>query len=589
MNAPKKRKLLIQIGIIFALIFIFVTPVIVVIQITGNLGTYLEAKREHLTPILEHTANDLSKNGPVFEWLLDMWETHADELKEFLSDENNTVVAYPDEVEDLMMKEEVSMDEVNKLTDDDKILFSMLYFKIFQMNLDLMQYSKENEIIMIISLKKENLGFIYDIGHGQGLLELDTDTMLGEKLWQDDEIPDIMNEYVAGTRSDITFERVEIKKAQYYSYVGYKPVSINGKPRFAVCVLHDWSQYHTSMLHRLYILVAVSLGIFALAAVVLLAFVNKVAIHPLKSIQKTVRTYMQDKDSRGVTEAMDRVTQKNEFGVLAEDISDLAVEIDRYNTENARLIGEQKRLETELNLAAAIQKGVLPADFPEEQEYVLYASMTPAKEVGGDLYDYFSIDDSHVGLVIGDVSGKGIPASLFMMITKKLLKQYALAGNSPSEVLRLTNVALCEDNVSDMFVTVWFGILDLSSGRIVAANAGHENPMLRGKEGPFEMFRDKHGFVLGGMDMSRYKEYELTLEPGGTLFVYTDGAAEATNTEEQLFGTDRMLEALNQDPSLMPKELCETMSSSIDAFVGDAPQFDDLTMLCVRYNGKKGS
>ena len=140
-----------------------------------------------------------------------------------------------------------------------------------------------------------------------------------------------------------------------------------------------------------------------------------------------------------------------------------------------------------------------------------------------------------------------------------------------------------------MFVTVWFGILDLSSGRIVAANAGHENPMLRGKEGPFEMFRDKHGFVLGRMDMSRYKEYELTLEPGGTLFVYTDGAAEATNTEEQLFGTDRMLEALNQDPSLMPKELCETMSSSIDAFVGDAPQFDDLTMLCVRYNGKKGS
>ena len=211
--------------------------------------------------------------------------------------------------------------------------------------------------------------------------------------------------------------------------------------------------------------------------------------------------------------------------------------------------------------------------------------MTPAKEVGGDLYDFFDIDETHLGLVIGDVSGKGVPASLFMMIAKLLIREYAMAGGNPAEVLGKANKTLCENNKNEMFVTAWFGILDRTTGKIIAASAGHEFPILRDPDGEYRLIKDKHGFVLGGMDISRYRDYELELKPGGTILVYTDGAPEATNASDELFGTDRMLESLNRHLSDPPRELVEHLKEDIDAFVGDAPQFDDLTALCVQWNG----
>ena len=237
----------------------------------------------------------------------------------------------------------------------------------------------------------------------------------------------------------------------------------------------------------------------------------------------------------------------------------------------------------ELSLAADIQKGFLPGDFPDAPDYELYASMNPAKEVGGDLYDFFDIDPAHVGLVIGDVSGKGVPASLFMMIAKVLIREYARTGLSPAEVLTRANQTLCSNNKNDMFVTAWFGILDRTNGNIVAASAGHEFPILRKEGEEFNLIKDRHGFVLGGMEMSKYREYELDLGKGGILFVYTDGAAEATNAEQQLFGTDRMLEALNRDPDAQPEQVLANVSQDISRFVDGAEQFDDITMLCFQY------
>ena len=190
-----------------------------------------------------------------------------------------------------------------------------------------------------------------------------------------------------------------------------------------------------------------------------------------------------------------------------------------------------------------------------------------------------------VGLVIGDVSGKGVPASLFMMIAKVLIREYAKSSTSPAEVLAKTNETLCANNKHDMFVTAWFGILDRTSGKVVAASAGHEFPILRTPDGEFQLIKDRHGFVLGGMEMSKYREYELELGQGGILLVYTDGAPEATNGDLELFGTDRMLEALNACSGEHPKDVVENLTQAIAEFVGDAPQFDDLTMLCVKFNG----
>ncbi len=244
---------------------------------------------------------------------------------------------------------------------------------------------------------------------------------------------------------------------------------------------------------------------------------------------------------------------------------------------------------TELSMATQIQKAMLPSvfpPFPERKEFDIYASMDAAKEVGGDFYDFFLIDDDHLCLVIADVSGKGIPAALYMMISKTILKNYAKLGFGAGEILTKTNETLCSGNKTDMFVTTWVGILEISSGKMTCANAGHEYPAIC-KDGEFSLYKDKHGFVLGGMDGIKYREYEILLNKGDKIFLYTDGVAEATKKDKSMFGLERMLDALNENASLPPKEILNTVHIAVDNFVNNSEQFDDITMLCMEYKGKE--
>ena len=230
---------------------------------------------------------------------------------------------------------------------------------------------------------------------------------------------------------------------------------------------------------------------------------------------------------------------------------------------------------------------IFPA-FPERTEFDIFASMDPAKEVGGDFYDFFLIDEDHLALVIADVSGKGVPAALFMVISKTLLKNQALMKKAPKDILTEVNGQLCENNDAQMFVTVWLGIYEISTGKLTAANAGHEYPAIRRADGKFELYRDKHGFVLAGMENIKYRQYELQLNAGDTLFVYTDGVAEAADSSNELFGTDRMTEALNREPDAEPQKLICNVNEKIAEFVGEADQFDDITMLAIKINSIKG-
>ena len=258
----------------------------------------------------------------------------------------------------------------------------------------------------------------------------------------------------------------------------------------------------------------------------------------------------------------------------------------RILEEKHREEAKRERLESELQMAAQIQASMLPRSFPafpERKEFELFASMDPAKEVGGDFYDFFLIDDDHLGLVIADVSGKGIPAALFMMVSKAMIKNCVLSGLSPAAALEAVNRQVCENNQEDMFVTVWLGVLEISTGRLTAANAGHEYPALKVPDGAFALYKDKHGLVVGGMDEMIYQEYQIDLTPGAKLFVYTDGVPEATNADSELFGSERMLDALNHNGDAGPEELLQGVRRAVDSFVGDAEQFDDLTMLCLEY------
>ena len=275
----------------------------------------------------------------------------------------------------------------------------------------------------------------------------------------------------------------------------------------------------------------------------------------------------------------------DEIEVLAKSFADLSAKTLRYVDEVKKVTSEKERIGAELDIAGKIQSGMLPniyPAFPERPEFDIYATMTAAKEVGGDFYDFFLIDDDHLAVVMADVSGKGVPAALFMMASKILISNYSsIEKTSPAHILELVNEQICKNNPADLFVTVWLGILEISTGRLKAANAGHEFPCVKRAGGEFELFKDKHGFVVGGMDGTKYKEYDIMLGKNDFIFLYTDGVPEATNAENQLFGTDNMLRALNLNPDARPDEILSNVHSEVNKFVKDAPQFDDLTMLCL--------
>lgn len=262
------------------------------------------------------------------------------------------------------------------------------------------------------------------------------------------------------------------------------------------------------------------------------------------------------------------------------------IQTERYELQQK----EKERLDTELTMATRIQAETLPnifPAFPEREDFNIYASMNPAKEVGGDFYDFFLIDDTHLGIVMADVSGKGVPAALFMMVSKILIQNIAMMGNSPAQVLRYVNNQLCTNNPEEMFVTVWYGCLDLTNGNLTAANAGHEYPILKKPDGNFELIKDPHGLVIGGMEGVKYKEYSLQMDPGAKLFIYTDGIPEATNSANEMFGTERLLHALRMKEKDTPHKIINSVDSIVKDFVKEAPQFDDLTMLCLEYVGPK--
>ncbi len=313
---------------------------------------------------------------------------------------------------------------------------------------------------------------------------------------------------------------------------------------------------------------------------------GKRIVRPLNNITKDIATINQQKPE---FEMKDAYRTGDEIEVLAESFAGLSHKTIEYVEEVKRVTAEKERIGTELNMAKRIQEGMLPSifpAFPDRPEFDLYASMDPAKEVGGDFYDFFLIDDDHLALVMADVSGKGVPGALFMMASKIILQSCVKQGGTPAEILTRANRAICSNNTMAMFVTVWLGILEISTGKLTAANAGHEYPMIRRADGMFEIFKDRHGFVIGGFDGVKYKGYELEMYPGDKLFLYTDGVPEATDGEKKMFGVDRMLRALNKLGEDAPESILEGMREEVNDFVGDAEQFDDLTMLCLEYKGR---
>ncbi|MBR5122239.1 MAG: SpoIIE family protein phosphatase, partial [Anaerotignum sp.] len=316
--------------------------------------------------------------------------------------------------------------------------------------------------------------------------------------------------------------------------------------------------------------------IFATLFVFIYILIKRVIINNLKKINDTLGQI-----TEGNLNVTVDVRSNEEFSSLSDDINTTVATLKQYIAEAAA------RIDKELEYAKQIQLSALPTNFPTGEEYSIYAQMIAAKEVGGDFYDFYKINDTTVAFLAADVSGKGIPAAMFMMTAKTIIKDLAERGLAVNEIFTKANDKLCENNESSMFVTAWMGILDITTGNIQFANAGHNPPLLKRADGTFEYLKTRAGFVLAGMEGIRYRAGELTLAPGDRIFLYTDGVTEATNAENELYGEDRLKAFMNQNAVVEATELLPALKVDIDEFVGEAPQFDDITMLIFDYKPQK--
>ena len=365
----------------------------------------------------------------------------------------------------------------------------------------------------------------------------------------------------------------------------------NGNPVALVGVDISMSKVVTEGFIYLITLIAIVLIVAGILISLIQKGVNKTLVNPINMLSKAARSFVEDKgkdaNKRSLISKLS-IHTGDEIETLSDSIKQMEMDINDYIAHLTAVTAEKERIGAELELATRIQADMLPniyPAFPEREDLDVYASMTPAKEVGGDFYDFFLVDDSHLAMVMADVSGKGIPAALFMMMSKILIKNAVMNGNTPADALTIVNRQICANNREEMFVTVWLGIVDLKSGLLTAANAGHEKPVVKSPDGDFELFEDKHGFVIGGMEGLKYRNYEIQLHKGSKLFLYTDGVPEATNAAKELFGIERTIDALNRSKDSEPSAILTAVKESVDAFVGDAPQFDDLTMLCFELKG----
>jgi len=329
--------------------------------------------------------------------------------------------------------------------------------------------------------------------------------------------------------------------------------------------------------------------IIALAAAAMIAlayyFISNFVNNPIKRLTDDVSRL-----ALGNLDARIEINSNDELGLLAQTFNKMTSDLKKSIEENARERAEKERINTELSVASAIQASMLPSifpPFPERTEFDLYATMLPAKEVGGDFYDFYFIDKDNLAMVIADVSGKGVPAALFMMITKTLIKNCSFCKN-PINVLESVNNKLCESNKAEMFVTAFMGFYNIPSGRFVYVNAGHNPPLLKKHGKDYEFLETEPGFVLAWMKDAKYKQKEISLEPGDVLFLYTDGVTEAMNRKKELFGDRRLLAALNAGGDSGVKELLSAVKLEVDNFSDGTEQADDITMLALKVNDETG-
>lgn len=493
--------------------------------------------------------------------------------KEEMTEYKNLAFGYTRSAADYIDGDKIQ-NYIDSLKEDDYYLDVKNFLRSFQKNTEIRYF-------YVYVPKEDYLIYVWDADNFEGACPLgyQEEYMENGKKMSFSVMQKNPPEKLLITKDD-TYGLIAIASSPIFNSKG-EAVAIAAVDLYMPGIRHTLIVYILVIVLSVFVVVIIGMSLFYL-------FIQGGIITPVKKLGDAAK-HMTENMATGEHVNPD-IHTGDELEELADCFVSMETELREYIKENSRILSEKERIGAELKVATQIQADMLPQIFPpypDRTEFDIYASMHPAKEVGGDFYDFFFIDDDHLALVMADVSGKGVPAALFMMMAKSQIQTYALSGLKTGDVLATVNSKICENNKESMFVTVWYGVLEISTGKITAANAGHEYPVVKTSDGNFEILKDKHGFPIGGLDGMKYKEYEIQLQPGSKLFVYTDGVPEATNSSEELFGMERTESTLNEVKDKSPQEIVLHVNEAVYDFTGDAEQFDDITMLCLEYKGKK--
>jgi sigma-B regulation protein RsbU (phosphoserine phosphatase) len=590
----KKKSLVKQFTIMFILLMLLTVFVGSVMTFLSQTKAYHRECVQNLQQLTAHLAGLIEKEEEEFTILKEYFEEHPDKVqvplnfREDLPGKKQEFITYitehyPDEVFDKTLAFE-DLDDVGKqlyINYRFEYWFNIFFDAADEFDLSYVYY------IYPVEGKDHTMCYMFDPTLETTRTEDGKEILfLGDKVFEDPKKHKYMWEAWDTGKAPIGFDVLDNEFGHVYTYC--QPVLIKGEKAGLMCAEISVDRVRTEILATVLRQALVSIIVLAGCVILLFLFFKKRVLVRIISLEQGINTYSETKDPSVADRILENKGTDDELGELAEKSADMIRELEDYMINLQAMTAERERIGAELNVATQIQTDMLPTifpPFPDIKEIDLYATMTPAKEVGGDFYDFFMVDDTHLAAVIADVSGKSVPAALFMVITKTLIKNRVQMGETPGEALAHVNEQLLETNDSGFFVTVWLTVIDLKTGLALQANAGHEYPALRRKDGLYEIIHSKHSPAVATIEGIRFRQSEFTVEPGDQIFVYTDGVTEATDANNNLFGEQRLADALNRHPEYPPDKLLPVVKEAIDEFVGDAPQFDDITMLSIRFNG----
>lgn len=537
----------------------------------------------------EGIAKDVKKSVShydSYEWVIEYWIKHIDELD---VEYDKSDVTHEKEKAFLKKHPDITFDsilgyEIENMSEEDKKLFAEIMYNKMLMRL--------NDIKDAYNVKYVYFFYVDDDANTMTNLVSAADSTMqrGDEIGNAFKLgttienePDQKKAYKQINKNvdHLVITEENVNRYHYFTTISDKTIIIGVS--FDISIIKGAVEDRMVQYMVLFMLIQMNFSVLCLLLIYIFA------LRPLRSVKETMDEYTDTKESEQVLQHLKRIKSRNEIGSLANDLGDMIVEIDDHLEKIKTITAENERINAELDIARKIQADMLPRNFPafpDNPEIDVYATMDPARHVGGDFYDFFMTDENHVALMVADVTGKGVPAALFMVVAKTLLKYRTIMGGRPADILSDVNNRLREGNEANLFVTVWLAIIDIRTGEGIAANAGHEHPVLKHENGEYELVKYEHSMVLGVMKNMSFEDHTFKLEPGDRIFAYSDGVPEATNVDKELYGTDRMLVALNKNPKADLEQTLKDVRADIDEFVGEAEQFDDITMLLFDFKNK---